>query len=161
MNRWQWFQLMSFNVIWLVAVLGGNTWIWIPLLILAINIWLSPTRSTDIKIIPLAILGLAVDSILIVTGVFYFSELPFWLATLWVGFVLSFGHSLHYLAKLKIWLLLPLGAIAGTWTYMAGWKLGAVTLPLGTWNTVFILLPIWALLLPVLVKADNLIRVRT
>jgi hypothetical protein len=158
MNRWQWFQLISFQVIWFVAVFGRNQWLLVALLILLLHFAFSPEKKSDLKVLSLALLGIGIDAMLTAFGVFQFDETPFWLAVLWLAFVLNFGHSLLYLRRLKTPWLVALGACAGCYVYLLSWKLGAVVLPLGVLFTGLLVGVIWAVLLPIMVKADQRLR---
>ena len=55
-----------------------------------------------------------------------------------------------FLAK-SDWRPVVLGAIAPL-NYLAGQKFGAVTLPLGEVNTMILLVPLWMIMLPVMVR---------
>lgn len=161
MKHWLLLQAVTFQVIWLASVLGGNQWLPVSLAALCVHFSFSPCRKQDTYILPLACLGLALDTLLTLLGVFAFSQLPVWLLVLWLGFVLNFGHSLKVLKKLSsIWLAI-IGAMGGCYAYLASWKLGAVDIPLGTPTTAVVLLMSWAILFPILVKADIYIRRRS
>ena len=41
---------------------------------------------------------------------------PAWILALWMGFALTFNHSLHYVMR-RTWLAIALGAIAGPLSY--------------------------------------------
>lgn len=158
MNRWQWFQLVSFQIIWLTAVLGGNQWLSVSIFILLLHFIFSPNRYTDFKILSLALIGIAVDGGLTLMGFYEFNQPPYWLAVLWLGFSLNFGYSLIYLRRLRTHYRVVLGAGAGCYAYLASWKLGAVDLPLGVLVSAVVIAAFWAVLLPVLVVADQKIR---
>lgn len=158
MNRWRWFQLVSFQVYWFAAVLGGNRWLPFLLLLLILHFLLSPSRRTDLRVISLALVGVIVDGGLTLLGVFEFNQPPIWLAALWIEFVLSIGHSLVYLRRLKIYWLPAIGACAGSYAYLISWNLGAVELPLGPLYSGLIIASVWAVMLPLLVKTDLWIR---
>lgn len=160
MSKWQWTQLLGFYGFWLWAVMGQNSWAWGLVVLLAGHFLLTPSRATDVRVLSLALLGLAVDSLLTLGGVFAFNHWPWWLVLLWCGFVVTLGHSLRWLGRLPIWLQAVLGAMAGPSSYITGWRLAAVDLPLGPWLSVAILAPIWACLLVVLVWCDKQIRRR-
>lgn len=157
-NKWLCFQFASFQVIWLICVLGGNHFLWAPILLILIHLKFSPTQKQDLWVLPLAGLGFVIDIFLSKAGVYSFSSIPYWLLILWLAFILNFGHSLRYLNKTPLAAISLIGAIAGAWSYLAAWKLGAVALPLGMSVSAFIVMLEWAILLPILVKADNFIR---
>lgn len=158
MSAWQWQQLIGFQIFWLVAVLGGNHWLWVCALLLGLHFIYSPARRDDLQVIPLAVAGIAIDSVLTLTGVFQFNHWPFWLALLWVGFVLTLYHSLRWLRSMPVYAQSLFGALGGTGSYLAGAKLNAVHLPLSLPVTLVVLSCLWALLLPGLVKADAYVR---
>jgi hypothetical protein len=155
---WFWVQFLAFQALWFAAVLGGNQWLPLCLLILVVHFALSPSRLGDLRVLPIALIGILLDSLLTLSGVFQFTSTPYWLAMLWVGFVLTLGHSLAWLRHIPRILLLPIGALAGTASYLAGWKLDAVALPLGAGASSLTLALSWALVLPILVMLDSRIR---
>lgn len=158
MSKWQWVQLLGFYGFWLLAVIGQNSWAWGLGLLLLGHFMLTPSRVMDMRILSLALLGLAVDGLLTVSGVFAFHYWPWWLVLLWCGFVVTLGHSLRWLKRLPIALQALLGAVAGPSSYITGWRLAAVDLPLGIWPSVAILAPVWACLLVTLVWLESKIR---
>lgn len=158
MSKWQWAQLLVFEGFWLLAVMGQNTTAWLLGLLLLGHFIFTPSRTNDVRVLSLALLGLAMDGLLTWSGVFVFAQWPWWLVLLWCGFVLTLGHSMRWLARLPWWGLVLAGAIAGPSSYLAGWRLEAVTLPLGVSISLLILVPLWALLLPLLVQLDKRVR---
>ncbi|MDP5291497.1 DUF2878 domain-containing protein [Oceanimonas sp. CHS3-5] len=158
MSKWQWTQLVAFEGFWLLAVAGQNPWAWLTGALLLVHFTFTPSRRADLRVLWLAALGLGVDALLTLGGVFEFSHWPLWLGLLWVGFVLTLGHSLVWLRRFSWpWLALT-GAGAGASSYIAGWKLDAVVLPLGFWPSALILALIWSGLLPLLVVLDQRLR---
>lgn len=153
---WFWFQFLIFQALWLVAILGGNEWLALCLILLAIQLFASPSK--DWRVMPIALVGISVDTLLTLAGLFQFDQFPVWLGLLWIGFILTLGHSLAWLQRLPRLSLAPIGAIAGTASYLAGWRLGAVDLPLGLLPSSAALALAWAILLPALVTLDNRIR---
>ncbi|MBL1378228.1 DUF2878 domain-containing protein [Zobellella iuensis] len=158
MSRWQWIQLLAFEGFWLLAVAGQNRWLAPVVLLLLVHFVFTPSRRADSRVLSLALLGLAVDGGLAWAGVFAFDHPPWWLALLWAGFVLTLGHSLVWLRGFAPWLLALTGALAGASSYLAGWRLGAVQLPLGFWVSALVLALVWAALLPLLVRLDRRLR---
>lgn len=160
MNRWSWFQAISFQVLWFSCVLGGNAWLAAPIAILGLHLVLSPCLKADVKVLSLALIGVSLDASLSLVNVFAFQQIPLWLVLLWLGFVLNFGHSLRFLRHLHLLWQIVIGAAGGCYAYLASWKLGAVEFPLGLINTACIIAVAWALLLPMLVSADAKLRER-
>lgn len=158
MKTWHWFQPLSFQLLWLCAVLGGNQWIIASFCLLCLHFIFSPYRQQDVRILPLAFIGIAVDSLLTWFDIFSFSQPPIWLLLLWFSFVLNFGHSFKQLRKLNIVWLMTIGAIGGSYAYLISWKLNAVDLPLGSLLSICVIAFAWAVIFPILVKADLYIR---
>ncbi|WP_417614769.1 DUF2878 domain-containing protein [Oceanisphaera sp.] len=158
MSKWQWTQLLGFEGFWLLAVAGQNQWVLLTALLLVLHFVFTPSRRADIGVLWLALAGMTIDLMLTVTGVFFFDHWPLWLGVLWIGFVLTLGHSLRWMRRLPAWLLMMVGALAGTTSYLTGWQLGAVTLPLGLWPSVLVLASLWSALLPILVRLDQHLR---
>ena len=90
MKFWFWTQALCFQLIWLLTVVGGNTWLIFPISILIIHLYLSPTSKEDLKILPLALIGIFLDLSFAQLGLFVFDSFPWWLIILWLGFVLNF-----------------------------------------------------------------------
>ena len=156
--KWVLIQFLVFQALWFIAVLGGNQWLVAAALLLALHFWLTPSRAADWRVLPIALLGIMLDSVLTLVGVFEFESIPLWLGLLWLGFVLTLGHSLAWLNNLPRIMLAPIGAIAGCLSYLAGWKFDAVGLPLGVMYSSLTLAICWGLMLPALVVLDNRIR---
>lgn len=153
-NTWIWFQPISFQIIWLTTILGGNQYVAFAIGLLCVHYLFSPQRKKDLLITPLAIVGFCIDLILTNLGMFQFSEWPFWLLVLWIAFVLNFGHSLKFLRNFNIYALVILGALGGCYAYWASWKLNAVVWPNDTIITCVVIACLWAIILPSLVKCE-------
>ncbi len=160
MARRDWIQLLAFELFWMLAVVGQNH----PLALLGLvgllllQFALSDQRLGDLRVLPLALIGIALDSLLTLTGVFEFDALPLWLALLWCGFILTLGHGLAWMRTRPIYQQWLLGALAGSTSYMSGWRMEAVALPLGWIPSTLLLALIWGALLPLLVQLDKTLR---
>lgn len=98
----------------------------------------------------LAVIGIAVDQLLISTSVLSVGQsiIPVWLVLLWVVFCLSLNHSLRWLVVMNKGLVSLIGASFGSLSYIAAWRLGALSTPL-TWQAFWLLeMAIWAVLMP-------------
>lgn len=158
MSTWQWSQVIGFQVFWWLSVRGGNAYLGVLLALIVLHCVATPSRSSDLRVIPLMLLGIAVDVTLTFAGVFDFSQPPYWLALLWVAFVLTLGHSLAWLRRLPLVAQAALGAVGGCSSYLAGNAFTAVSLPYGIATTAAVLCFVWALLMPLLVYGDNQLR---
>lgn len=74
---------------------------------------------------------------------------PIWIIGLWISFALTINHSLAWLQN-KPALQISFGLIGGPLAYLAGEKLGAITL--SHEYTLYILALSWAVVTPVLFK---------
>ncbi len=156
--HWFWIQLLLFQCLWFIAVIGQNQWLLAGVVLLVLHFIFSNSRTRDWRVLPIAVIGMIMDALLTQLGVFEFNHFPFWLGLLWVGFILSLGHSLNWLNHLPRLLLIPIGAIAGTLSYLAGWKLDAVGLPMGVVQSITILAISWGMILPLLAVLNERIR---
>lgn len=148
-----WFNAVWFQLTWFSCVIGRDDWI----LLTAASMAFHYIAVADIKlelrrVLPCAVLGLAVDFTLALTGVFEFGPtlFPLWMICLWLVFPTALPRAMAFLAQ-SWWRPVVLGALAPL-NYLAGQKFGAVTLPLGEVNTMMLLIPIWMIMLPVMVR---------
>jgi len=109
-------------------------------------------RSELNRVLPCAALGMGVDFTLAMAGVYDFgaSLFPLWMVCLWFVFPTVLPRAMAFLGE-GTWRPIILGAIAPA-NYLAGAKFGAVTLPLGDVTTMLILVPLWMVMLPLMVK---------
>ncbi len=162
------YNALSFQLVWWASVLWAN-WsllLTIPLLllhfVLVTSIENAPACHRDLHtMIRVGMLGVAIDALLTLLGVFEFNTSPWWLDCLWLHFGLSLNHSLNFLRALPVFLQAILGGVFGSLSYLGGAHFYAVTLPLGMSTSALILALLWATLLPLFVKivlSQQLIR---
>ena len=166
MKRFWIINLVLFQATWVCSAFFTAQAPFVTPLIVAVHFLLSPTRSSDLKILVLLPLGLLLDSLLLHFGVFAVdseianqSWFPAWLICLWIMFLISFNHSLNWLLKCSKLILFAIGFVAGTGSYWGGIKTGAL---LTTWPDASVLAALaisWGFLLPLLVAAySNLVQ---
>ncbi|MGI3002743.1 DUF2878 domain-containing protein [Shewanella algae] len=113
----------------------------------------SSMKTFNAVLIP-AVIGIALDAMLYLGGVFEFDSpsrlLPLWLCCLWGHFAATLGVSLAWLRDLPRWQQAFFGAVGGAGSYLAAFRLEAVAWPLGQSATFSLLILIWSLLLPLL-----------
>ena len=152
------FNFIGFNVSWFGLILLGDSFIPFTLCWLASHLYLCRWRVVEIKLIlSIVAIGATIDSLLIFAGVFEFGDrvfIPLWLITLWAAFGSTISHSLHYLAKHKLWQFV-IGTIAPPLSYLAGASFLAVELGQSKVTTFFLLAPIWGVLLVVFFSIHN------
>lgn len=153
---------IGFQIGWWACIAGVRLGLEIETIVLclcwiAVQLWLSTSRSQDIQLGAAALLvGICADSLLQYFSVidFYGWSLgllsPFWLWLLWIMFALTLNSSLDFLKK---WPLIPvslLGLFLGPLTYVAGAKLGAAQLDVSP-RSLLSLAGVWMIALPLLV----------
>ncbi len=148
-------NLSIYQLSWFICVLGGNGLAWIPLLLLAMHLCLTPCLRGDIAMISaLFLTGLVIDGTLVKIGFFTFSStgqiiIPYWLMVIWLILATLPNHSLKWL-KHRLLLSAVLGAVGGPLAYWGGVRLGAADFnwPLG--SSILLLSIIWGILWPLI-----------
>ena len=148
-----WFNALWFQITWFSCVLGREDWMLLTAALIAFhyaavsNIWLELRR-----VLPSAALGIGVDFSLAVAGVYDFGDafFPLWMVCLWLVFPTVLPRAMAFLSA-TWWRPIVLGAIAPA-NYLAGAKFGAVALPLGDVTSMMILVPLWMIMLPLMVR---------
>ncbi|MBD1401822.1 DUF2878 domain-containing protein [Pelovirga terrestris] len=148
-------NIAIYQLIWFVAVLGGESLVWVAMVLILLHFGLTPTPKTDLVLVVLVLfIGVLIDGTLRLSGFFIFAEdrfpIPLWLGCLWMGLATVFNHSLGWL-KNRLWLAALLGAIGGPAAYIAGGRLGAAEFSVSLPWSIAVLAIIWGLLVPGLV----------
>ena len=160
MTKWQIGQALMFQCFWFTSVLGQNRALPVALLLIGLHFFFSPTKSADVKIMPIAFIGIGIDLAFTYAGVFEFASWPIWLFVLWFGFSLTLNHSIAKIGQFPTPAVALFGGCFGTISYLAGWRFNAVEFPFGLFTTALILATSWALLLPSLFHLDKTLRRR-
>ncbi|MFT5698285.1 MAG: hypothetical protein ACI8ZB_001139 [Desulforhopalus sp.] len=145
-------NVIIYQTIWLFAVLGGDNYAYLGLLLLIVHLMFSPVRGDDLRMMGfLLFTGLLVDGTLHQIGFISFTEtgfpIPHWLMIIWLGLAITPHHSLAWLKNRPL-LSLFFGALGGPAAYWAGSRLGAATFNWGLLPSLLILALIWAFLWP-------------
>jgi hypothetical protein len=120
-----------------VILSAARGWAWIgalvALIVAAAHVTLR-REPRELRAIGLAVLiGLLVDSTLALTGQVRFASpwpaglAPYWMLSLWAAFATTLNHSMHWLMTRPVGAALA-GAAGGPLAYLAGARLGALTL---------------------------------
>jgi len=153
--------VLAVQVGWAACVVGaasGRGWLGpvVVAVMLSVRVATAPDKAGFIRTLLGALLiGVTLDGILAATGVLAFSDattsswpVPLWMVALWGNFVLALD-ALHWLVSRPA-LASAIGAVGGPLAYLAGARLGAVTLgPTDAGALVAIALE-WAVALPLL-----------
>lgn len=154
-------MMLAVQAGWAACVVGaasGRGWLGpsVVAVMLSVRVATEPHKAEFIRMLVSALLiGVALDGLLAATGVLVFPDaaespwpIPVWLMALWGNFVLALD-ALHWLASRPA-LAGAVGAVGGPLAYLAGARLGAVTLgPTEAGALVAIALE-WAAALPLL-----------
>jgi hypothetical protein len=134
-NLW---NFAAYQLAWFAVVIGaaqGVAWAGAAAAILVAAVHVALRRDPlDLKLIGLAVgIGLLVDSTLALTGQVRFAAAwpegfaPYWMLSLWMAFATTLNHSLRWLMNRPVAAALA-GALGGPLAYLAGAKLGALTI---------------------------------
>lgn len=149
------FNLILFNLMWLGLVLGRESllFITVPFVIIYVCLLLGSGRIRVYMLLIPATIGITVDSVLTLAGIFSFANagllIPLWLIMLWLAFSTTLTQSLSFLSK--NWLFAAIaGGIAFPFNYAVGERLGAVTFGESYLFTLFVIGIVWLVFLPFL-----------
>lgn len=161
----QFINLVFFQLVWIVTVLGVNLNRALPgLAILCfffiVHAVISATVRVDMILAAIAVMmGLVIDTFFIRVGLLSFDMnlpwpgiAPFWILILWVNFALILNNGLRWLqGRYKIAAIL--GFIGGPLSYLGGVKLGAGELHVAPLTAFLIIGSCWAIVTPLLLMA--------
>jgi len=148
-------NIIFFNLMWVGLVIGRESLLGltVPMVLIysAILVFIEIIKIQQL-LVPAA-LGIAIDSILTMLGIFDFGDttllIPLWLITLWIAFSTTLTQSLKFVGN--NWLVtVTSGAIILPFNYAVGERLGAVTFTENYFLTIFIIGIIWSVCLPLL-----------
>tara|TARA_B100000795_G_scaffold146770_1_gene109996 strand:- start:32 stop:544 length:513 start_codon:yes stop_codon:yes gene_type:complete len=158
-------NFIFFQLVWFICIIGAatnetHTAVAFSLLIVLFHIYLTKYKKNELKILLLAsIIGFLFDGFLLKSELVLYADhgwsysiTPLWIIILWMGFAITLNSSLSWLKK-KLNLSILFGAIGGPLAYLAGEKLGAVTLL--TSDTLLVIATGWAIITPLLILVSN------
>jgi len=158
-------NFIFFQLVWFVCIIGAaknetHTAVAFSLLIVLFHFYLTKHKANELKILLLAsIIGFLFDGFLLKSELVLYADhgwsysiTPLWIIILWMGFAITINSSLSWLKK-KLNLSILFGAIGGPLAYLAGEKLGAVTLL--TSDALIIISTGWAIITPLLIFVSN------
>jgi hypothetical protein len=134
-NLW---NFLAYQLAWFAVLISaglGVAWAGAAaaILVAAVHVALRRDRL-ELQLIGLATgIGLLVDSTLAITGQVRFASAwpegfaPYWMLCLWIVFATTLNHSLRWLMNRPVAAAFA-GAIGGPLAYLAGAKLGALTI---------------------------------
>ena len=176
MKRFWIINLVLFQAAWLCSAFYTEQAWWVVSLIIALHFALSPTKQDDLKLLLLLPIGIAMDSLQLSIGGLSASSFgapsptatssllvveevtsvgfhfPAWLVMIWVLFLISLNHSLHWLVNRSVVTLIIIGAVGGASSYWGGIQAGALQTHWSTEWMIASLMIGWGALLPILVS---------
>jgi len=145
-----------FQIIWFGAILGRDDWQYLTLFVVVITLLASFYKGLVPwpKLALVVSIGVLVDFSHYSLGLFQFEQLhfPLWLFALWLIFAWYAAFLLPFLSQYPLPLVATVGGIAGTLSYVAGEKLGAVTFGLPIFSMTAILMIEWTLLTALIIR---------
>lgn len=154
-----WLNAVLFQIGWFTCVLE-RSWLAVGVTvgILCVHVlYVRAPRREWLAVGLIAGAGITQDIVLIQLGVLRFDTHPWpplWMLCMWLLFATTLNHSLRWLAE-RGWLASLLGAVAGPLSYLAGERLGAVSV---NHDRLPILALAWAITLPLYYVLLNLLK---
>ena len=148
-----WLNLVWYQAIWFIAVLGGELTVPVLCLMLLLHIIWVPNRAHELWFMAIcAGIGVTIDSLVTLVGIMQFADnagllpIPLWLVCIWLAFAGTLRHSMNLMMAHPSFAIV-LGAIFAPLTYIAGERLGAVAFTYPIPHTAFVLAMCWACLM--------------
>jgi hypothetical protein len=133
-----WGNLLGYQAVWFVTVIGAGWGLWWPALVAtatfaAWQLSISQSRRADLRLMGAALLcGLFIEGGLAAGDWAHYATptpalppgAPLWILSLWAAFALTLNHSLAYLRG-RPWLAFAFGAIGAPLAYLSaarGWQ---------------------------------------
>lgn len=130
MKKFWLIDLIVFQSAWWLCALYSYHASPIVSALLIMRLIISPTRKHDLMLLPVALIGILFDQIMISNHIIVQQSdvIPMWLILLWCFFILTFNHSLAWLAQLPLAAKIASGALFGPLSYYSASLLGAISL---------------------------------
>ncbi len=148
-----WMNIVIYQGIWFLAVLGREQYAPWLLLALALHLALCRERGRELSVmLACSAVGVLADSILSMSGLYEFTPpadllpIPLWLVAIWLGFTATLRHALSWFLEPVPWrlpLFLACGIVGAPLSYLAAARLGSVELPLGYLSSGLIIGATW------------------
>lgn len=146
-------NIIGFQLLWWLCVLGGNALAPLAGLLLMLHLGWHPAPYRETRIVlSCGLTGFVIDTLLMHGGLLHFTGAtgvlaPLWLLLLWFGFAATLSTTFACLYQRLHWAA-ALGAVAAPLTYVGAAHLGAASLPRGELLTLWVLATVWVLLFP-------------
>ena len=157
------FNFLGFQALWFCCVLGaarGLPWLGPAALLplAALHLWSCSDRASEARLLLLAaMVGYLLDSFLVIHGTLLFAghtqllgPSPLWMVVLWVGLAGTLRSSLGWMRG-RYGLAVLFGGFGGPLAYLAGSRLGALSLAPPEFGSVALIATEWVIAMPLLV----------
>lgn len=147
-------NIFSFKLLWFILVVFQDKAA-VPAIIvlMLLNLW-HPNKDEAWKsLFSIAFIGIAIDSLLSLSGVFNFESpflwfpIPLWLILLWLAFAMTLPYGFAFISKYAISTQAIIGGLA-SFSYLVGRNLDAVTYSYSSIATQSLLIVMWAIAIP-------------
>lgn len=122
-------DLISFNLVWFGLVLMGDHFIPFALTWLCLHLYYCEDKKLELRfILTVSLLGILLDSLLMLSGVFVFEHgrhIPYWLMMLWICFSANVATMIKEFSP-PLSVTAAFGAVLAPLSYVAGSNLGSV-----------------------------------
>jgi hypothetical protein len=147
-------NIISFKLLWFILVVfQDNAAVPAIIVLIVLNLW-HPNKDEAWKsLFVIAFTGIAIDSILSLSGVFNFANpflllpIPLWLILLWLAFAMTLPYGFSFIKKYTITVQAIIGGLA-SFSYLIGRNLDAVSYSYSSIATQFFLIVMWGFLVP-------------
>lgn len=154
---------LSFQITWLVCVLGGS-WVALAVTTIVVALHLRLVRDARREMLFLAqcaVIGFMCDLILVWGGVMTTSSglPPLWLTCLWILFGTTVGYAMRVFHG-RLWMSVAGGAIFAPLSYFGGARLAGIPLMQPEWFALMVIGLFWAVIFPLLIHLYTVNRLR-
>jgi len=156
-----WLNLVGYQLLWFLAIFTGDYSLIALAFGLTAHLWLTTERLKEITMMMFCtVLGVTIDSVLSVSGVYLFTPhptqlpIPFWLVGIWIAFAATLRKGLRFFLDRPPLALLS-AALGAPLAYLSAARLGAVSFPLGYVNTALIVAAAWVPLMCLLIVTSR------
>ncbi len=145
-----------YQTVWFTAILGGAALEWLLGLFMLMHLALVRLWRRELALMAaVAVVGVALDSLLAAAGYFQFTDtgwlpIPLWHVAIWIGFAGTLRHSMQFMVG-RPRLMMIAAAVFAPLTYLAAQRFGAVAFPLGNFPTAVAVGLCWLTVTPILV----------
>lgn len=149
-------NIVGFQVAWFSAALLRDQALWLMIPLLALHFYFSPSKRSDLKLVMYLLpLGLLAEALLLLTGIVSYNSalmLPIWMVLIWVHLIVSCNHSLKWLQTSPAILVGVLGGVAGSSSYIAAGKLGAMQIAAPEITNIAIIGVLWTAIILIMTQ---------